>query len=135
MTYTGLISVCGRWDMALSLLQAAEEANVQLDIQVYNAAIAASESHWQRSLALFRKVQLESLQVDTATYNAAMGACDRRGAWQHSLHLLEELCAAECRPNLITCNVAIRSCWLAHRGLQAAPLFWEMAERAKRALS
>ena len=112
MTLGAAIGACGAcdnglWQRALVLLGTAAELQVQPDGVMHSSCISMCEkgSQWQHGLLLL------SHGASISCYNAAMSACSRCSGWQVALALFLELPSVSLRPDVISHNAMISSCF------------------------
>ena len=113
ISYGSLMCICeaaGKWQEAVLLLKALEDAALSPNALIFRAAIGACGAQWQHALKLLSQA-IELKQRNLMTCNEAISACGKAGEWQQSLKILIELIEhGHLSPDAISFGAAMSSC-------------------------
>ncbi|CAJ1440616.1 unnamed protein product, partial [Effrenium voratum] len=95
-----------RWQVAVSSLQAASSAGLQLEIRGCNKVLSNwSAIAWNGGLDGLRGLRVRSLQCSSVSFNSCL-----RGGW-HSAGLVMHMAALAVEADVITCNTVVTACF------------------------
>eukprot|EP00439_Symbiodinium_sp_Y106_P044772 s81_g5.t1 len=131
MVFAAAISTCGAagdWEIALDLLSAMEDAELNPDLVSFNAALAACHRAVKSkpALRLLEEIRRRELQPDVVSYSTVISACEEGRRWLQALRLLSSMGQVKVPPNVVTYSAAISACEKGRQWERALQLISEM---------
>ncbi|CAL1136574.1 unnamed protein product [Cladocopium goreaui] len=100
-------SAVGRWAMASTVLQRAQEVSCRLSEVSFGASVVSAE--WPRALAVMDVLRME-IQLTEIHCNAAISVCAGAACWSWALHLLSSLQRWRIQGDTIAVNSMLDAC-------------------------
>ncbi|CAE7553805.1 FKBP65 [Symbiodinium sp. KB8] len=131
MVFAAAISTCGAagdWEIALDILSAMEDAELNPDLVSFNAALAACHRAVKSkpALRLLEEIRRRELQPDVVSYSTVISACEEGRRWLQALRLLSSMGQVKVPPNVVTYSAAISACEKGRQWERALQLISEM---------